>query len=105
MANTLETFLRGMETPAAGKMVLPLHPLKPSLEGWKRAFHLTRHELLWLLETFLRGMETPSRPQRHPSRLPLKPSLEGWKQDMASEAVKAARALKPSLEGWKPSRF
>ena len=56
-ANTLETFLRGMET-------------RRGVPGEREDTDL---------ETFLRGMETPERYCTSNARPALKPSLEGWK--------------------------
>ena len=55
----LETFLRGMETGSTDEVRPCLHPLKPSLEGWKLSSFLG---LFVVFQT-------------------LKPSLEGWKLD------------------------
>ena len=54
----LETFLRGMETTPPKRRPEDIEPLKPSLEGWKRASASGIRAERFALETFLRGMET-----------------------------------------------
>ena len=100
--DTLETFLRGMETSIPSFSPIPPGDLETFLRGME-TFRLRRDTSRRAsLETFLRGMETLNvsiLPVLHDEAL--KPSLEGWKLSIPISIFFVVFTLKPSLEGWK----